>query len=898
MTSRFSPSVQEHVPLRALASLFGREEDLARVGELLLREQARLVTLCGPPGVGKTRLAQELLAGTGAPFEGGTFCAVGDAVTAADFVRLLSRALGVALPTAHASPVARLGTALRARGRSVLVLDDVDAVLDVARPVVTELLLLAPLLVVVATSRSRFHLAVEWIHELAPLDVESASGLPGAAVDLFRQRVREVGGTLDGADPATIIALVRRLEGLPLAIELAAARSTLMTASELLAKLDEPMLLLTGAGRSLRASIAASWRLLSGDEQRALGVACAFPAPFGVALGEAACQRLGMPDALGLLQSLRERSLMQLAPGGDGQYRLRVYDSVRAFVAEAGEAGDRQAIEQVIAGAAGAIAQRFVTSPWGPKGMERERELLAEEPNLASVLDRAAASDIATDDVLHVAAALVHLREEHGPADALLPVLERVHGAAARAGSNITPEARPSFEAALAGLLERAGRFTEADALYESAVRGARSSSAPHLEGLVHLRRAHGGRVLGRQGVARAAVDDALRLAARTADPIIGTIAERLAADAYQAALDVEGGLAAIGRSVAHARHAGDRRLTARALLTQAVLRADADDPETALGGALAVRTQMSDEPRTFGFACLVAGAAALALGRRREADDLLAEAVTSNNGAGLPRLVAYALAFAGVSAFEQRELKRSDDAFATAAELLGPAAEPMRVAAVRAARGVLAAIGGRVEKGRRILAAVREQVSPSDRIVVDLLAIGLDAVAPTGDPCHEDVRRRLATARESMTTAHGYIPSVVLRLMLRFVEGIAESYAPSAGAVVLDPVAQQLRLPSGILVALDKKPMLWRLLRALAEAHLRAPGERVGNDALVRAVWPDEKMSPPAAQNRLAVALHKLKKLAHEIVETSASGACLQPAARVVWCARAIDSERRSERE
>lgn len=147
------------------------------------------------------------------------------------------------------------------------------------------------------------------------------------------------------------------------------------------------MRLLAGPGRSLRAAIEASWRLLSTEERSALTVACAFHGPFDVEVGEAAFRDRGVADPLGTLQSLRERSLLQAAYGKPGERRLRVYDTVRAFVAEAVTVDERRRGGRAVSAAMGELAERCLTDAWGPLGTASLREMLAEEANLAGALD-------------------------------------------------------------------------------------------------------------------------------------------------------------------------------------------------------------------------------------------------------------------------------------------------------------------------------------------------------------------------------------------------------------------------------------------------------------------------------------------------------------------------------
>jgi hypothetical protein len=227
-----------------------------------------------------------------------------------------------------ADAIAQVGTVLRDAGRTLLVLDNFEQ-LAFAATTVERWCQQAPALTVLVTSRERLAVAGETIIELPPLPCTADKEASSPAVELFLCRMREAGSSTSNVDPKIVAALVRRLEGIPLAIELAAARTRLMSVSELERKLASGQRVLTatrakGRHATLESAIAWSWELLPPAERVALARCSVFAGGFALDLAE---------DVIGD-GALRDKSLLHT----DADGRLALYVSVREFAAEKLEA--------------------------------------------------------------------------------------------------------------------------------------------------------------------------------------------------------------------------------------------------------------------------------------------------------------------------------------------------------------------------------------------------------------------------------------------------------------------------------------------------------------------------------------------------------------------------------
>jgi predicted ATPase len=335
LTERFAAA--ERLPSRApvpvpATQLVGRERELDELAELFGTRGVRLVTLTGPGGVGKSRVAIEAARSLSlaASFPDGAFFVPLEPVDESAAVpAAVTRALGLAV-TGEESDSGAVRSFF-SRSKALLYLDNFEHVGDAA-PFVADLLAGTDELAVLVTSRSPLRVRGE--HELAvePLEEDDA-------VRLFRDRASAVRGPI-GDEPETISAtaeICRRLDALPLAIELAAARSKLLAPSELLERLGDRLDLVGGGHRDLperhqtvRSAIAWSFDLLDEDEQQLFIRLGAFAGPFTLEAVEEVCGAVP-GDLLERVSSLIDKSLVRPATEGPG---FTMLETIRRFAAE------------------------------------------------------------------------------------------------------------------------------------------------------------------------------------------------------------------------------------------------------------------------------------------------------------------------------------------------------------------------------------------------------------------------------------------------------------------------------------------------------------------------------------------------------------------------------------
>jgi predicted ATPase len=792
----------------------GRADDLERLAALYAA-RAPIVTLWGPPGIGKTRLAVELCRGgalrrSGEPHADAWFCDLTTARDAADVCAAVARALDVEA-RAPLTP-GWIGAALAGAPPGVLVLDGFEQVADQAEETVGLWAAAAPAVLFLATSRERLRLAGEVMHEVLPLGDEAS--------DLFLDRARAWSrlGAPPVLDADAVAALVSRLEGIPLAIELAAARLDVLGPDGLTARLDQRLDVLARAPRdhgpnhaTLRQAIDSSFASLAPAEQRALAECSVFRGGFALAAAEA----VATPPPGGLLdvlQSLRDRSLLRCLPDG-GEVRFAFFEAIRAYAAE----------RLAASGDEGAARARHARHFLGPG----RAPALADQDNLAEAATHALGASITGAPVMApgaLVAALGRLEPSRAPR-ALVELLGQALADAERQGW--PPGLLAGGHRIEGRILQLRGRLADARATLERALALSAGDESLAAEiwgdlGLLHHQRRS-------VAEARACYDRALALHERLGE------AEGMARTrGHLGALlhdtrRYEEALVKYDEALAGFRAVGDRRREGIFLTNKAVLLQER-------GAFPAART------------AYLGGLARLApTGDRR------LEGITLTNLGFLDHEVGDLEA---ASANHQRALAAFRD-------VVDPCSEGLclgRLAMAVAALGRADEARGCLRRGERLLAHIDDPIALGVlrhfEVFVDVAAGAATEAAVRGrlDELRADTIVDGATLVELSDDARAAV-----RLTLALLA--ARGAHARTGVLLVGPGACWFTPPEGDTCDLGRRDILRRLFLRLVEQHRAAPAEGLSLDALREAGWPRERIIESAAANRIHVALTELRR-------------------------------------
>jgi predicted ATPase/class 3 adenylate cyclase/tetratricopeptide (TPR) repeat protein len=440
-----NPALPNNLPAQ-LSSFIGRQREMAEVRALV--ESCRLVTLTGAGGAGKTRLglqvAAELLDGSG----DGVWLVELAAVIDEDAVApAISQALRLAVNPGQ--PVLEALLDALAPQDVLIVLDNCEHLIGGCAKTADAILRRCPRVHLLATSREPLGIGGETIYRVPSMSLpepgDPGSGTPGSsdAVALLTDRARAHGVALDVDEQAgpLAVSVCRRLDGMPLAIELAAARLRSMSLAELHDRLDQRFGLLTGGSRTalkrqqtLRATVAWSYSLLTGAEQLLLARLSVFAGGFELDAAEVVCGSgdLEVLEVAGLLGSLVDKSLVVAEPAGE-TLRYRLLETIRLFAAErlAEADGDGEAAAVAAAHCAHflAVAEAAAAHLTGPEQGSWLARLDADQANLRRAAGHAADRPDGTAVVLRLGVALdrywIARSRQQEAFGLLVPVLQR-----------------------------------------------------------------------------------------------------------------------------------------------------------------------------------------------------------------------------------------------------------------------------------------------------------------------------------------------------------------------------------------------------------------------------------------------------------------------------------------
>ena len=383
-----SPPKRMVIP-EPLTELVGRERELEELSRCLAEH--RLVTLVGPGGVGKTRLALELARVAASSLDdGGVLVELAAVGAPAGVATAISTALGLPNPN-------RLAELIGHR-ELLVVLDNCEHVITTAAAVAEELLTRCPNLRLLATSREGLRVPGEIIWPVPPLRAQDAT-------ELFESRVRAAGTRVDLTDETrqVIVQICERLDGLPLAIELAAARTRAFPVQQLASRLDDRFRLLTGGSRTalprqqtLRAVVDWSYELLFDDEQRVFERLSVFPGGCDLTTAELVCAGDDLPteEIADLIQALVDKSLVIAVSDGDELRFTQLQTLVQYGKEKLAERGDAGPVRDAMAAHFAGLCARSAEAYIGDEQRSWLRTIDAERDNLRAALEWA----IATDD--------------------------------------------------------------------------------------------------------------------------------------------------------------------------------------------------------------------------------------------------------------------------------------------------------------------------------------------------------------------------------------------------------------------------------------------------------------------------------------------------------------------
>jgi len=880
-----------------MTSFVGRQTELSRLRTRV--EDSTLVTIVGPAGAGKTRLALELVRGALEPllarFPGGIwFCDLTEARSLDGVCHVVAGALGVPLAKAQSPDhnAELIAQSLAARGATLLVLDNFEQVATIATETVGRWRARAPSSRFVVASRTALQLPGERVVPLGPLGVDLGDAT--AAVQLFIERARAVRHGYDPSDEerAVIAEVVRALDGMPFAIELAASRMRVLGIRQIASQLERRFALLRrdgadGHDASLRDTIAWSWQLLSQAERDALAQCSVLRGSFDLEAAEDVIE-LGAdgPWALDAMQSLVEQSLVQTREHRSGELRFRVYESVRAFASEQlGDAGRELAANRRDVSFANRAA-RLRRQVDGPDAATALEQLASDVENLFTVHARSVEMGRG-DRALQVALALNALFSLRGP---LTPMLELLESALAQPCEDRKLTAEATL---LRGyVLGELGRRDEGARQLHQALFTATEVDEPALLGLAQLSLARHAWHTGSLDEAVVRYTEAERLMDKGGDKAHQGRAVSYRANIRYLQGDVAGARNDYEIALTLLRRYGDPASEAVTLGNLGRLEHDTGHQGRArrlYEEALALCRNIGDRYNEGNFVTRL-GLVVLEDGDVNEAHQNFERALDVHRRVGNRRGEGVCLAYLGQCC----ELEGDRDAcrryYHEAVGLLHDFGEPVLEAMVYCWRGRLEADCDEVEHARRFLELGETKLKGLGQTIVgpvaqvcaahlDLAlsrqaeAVGDWDAAVRGREVARAVSRSVSAEAHSAAERSGDVRASIGRLRDALREADtrpstmppvkpAEPIEAAHEALVVSGSGRAFSTPSSEPVDLSTRAAPRRILKALADQRELQPGVALSTEVLQAAGWPGERLLPEAGKSRVYTAVATLRRM------------------------------------
>ncbi len=855
---------------------------------------ARLVTLTGPPGVGKSRLARHVARAARDAYAGGVYaCDLARAESAEELVARAREALGIG------GDGSSIEGALAVRGRTLLVLDDADRLVSAVATAVGRWLDAAPGVVLLVTSRERLRVEGESCVELGPLAADD-----GLALLVARATAARADFAAAADEEPVLREIVARLDGSPLALELAAARLAVMSPRALLDLWGERFELLRTGRRdavarqsTLTSAIDASWELLSDDEKSALAQASVFAGGFALREGLRVISLATGGAVVDVLSSLVDKSLLSVATAASArdERRFVLGETIRDYAAK--KLAATGARDAAIARHAVAYAELAARAPRDAPAAERENLLAAHEHLPASEPAAAAA----------VVLALAPLLLQRGPLPLLVARVDATLGAAsseARAALFLArgrarrllgdgDGALADAEASLA-LAEPAGGAPLAAALV--AVGVARHGRGEDREALTAFER---GLSIAREASDRdTAAEAERRLAILRADRD-DVLAARRSLDASVELTDnlgvlftqtgpIDAARAACERAIAAQQAAKNRRSEGVITVRLASLLLHAGDAAGALARAQqahAIHREVAD--RVFEATSVwVIGLAEHELGRLDAARETLTRALEAAIDARARLVQGYAERALAEIAWDAGDEPAARAHALRAADVLLRADDGANAGLARAEVAAADARRGLVDDAERAFAEARTLAAASAR---HLAAIGvwegfldLRRAETTIAASAARIARELATARLA-TPEDSRDVRLAARLLRRALGGGSAPAPDDALTMSVAHLGMWFKLAGGEAVDLVRRRAMRQLFWALVEKRVAAAGAPMSLDDMLAAAWPGERILHKAGTARIYTAIRTLRDLGlRDVLVTAGDGYMIAPNVRV----------------